>query len=475
MPLTDKSSQMWLRDDGLVTIGTALRGRRLRSADVLAASLDRYDESVARGQPAFTALYRASAAAEAAAADARFERGAALSPIDGITVSVKDLCGVSGEATLAGAKALRDHPPETRDSVVVDRLRKAGAVILGKTNMTEFAFSGVGLNPHFGSPWTPWRSAERRLAGGSSSGAAVSVAENIVAAAIGSDTGGSIRVPAAFCGVVGFKPTAARVSREGCFELSRTLDSLGPIARSVECCRIIDAVIADRQLEPFVLDQPPIIGVPGHYLLDGCDEEVTQAFEQALAGLEAAGARIVALPADSFALAQTLVATGSFATLEGWERHGALLREIAPAMDPFVYVRFRQGEEAGAGLHAELVALRRRLIERSAAEMAGVDAVVLPTVPILPPPIAELEDYDAFLRINGLSLRNTCVANFIDGCAITIPVAARGGAPVGLSFMGGSWQDHIVLAVAAWAERALCDPRRKTGAPPPLPGEAVGP
>ncbi len=431
-----------------------LREGTASSTGLVGAALDRAHDPAGQGSVAFTRIYDEQARLASAASDLRLREGRARSLLEGLPISVKDLCDVEGEPTRSGSIALSHAAPAQRDATVVERLRAAGAVLIGKTNMTEFAFSGLGLNPHFGNPLTPWQRDESRVAGGSSSGAAVSVSDAMAVAGIGSDTGGSIRTPAAFCGLTGFKPTARRVPRDGCFELSASLDSLGPIANSVACCALIDAILAGEDLKLAPLSGPPTLAIPGSYLLDGCDPEVMAAYDRALAILEGAGAKLVILPADAFSLAGELVATGSFATIEGWRRHSKMLIEIAERVDPMVFNRFALGAEQTSRLD-DLRALRADLTRTAEAVMQQADAIILPTVPILPPRVSEVADAQGFGHFNGLALRNTAVANFIDGCALTVPCQAPGEPPVGLSIMATGGFDHRVLAIGRFVEHAL--------------------
>lgn len=447
-----------VRRPGIEPLSRALETHAVTSVDLVTDALDRAADSAGEGNRTFTRIYRERAIVDAARSDRRIGAGRRRSVLEGLPISIKDLCDVAGEPTTAGAAALVDAAPAARDAVVVERLRSAGGVIVGKTNMTEFAFSGLGLNPHFGNPRAPWQRALGRIAGGSSSGAAVSVADGMAVAAIGSDTGGSIRTPAAFCGIVGFKPSASRVSRHGCFELSESLDSIGPLANSVACCRVVDAIIADQPLPglpPSNRGRAPRFALAGAYALDTCDPVVSAAFERAMRSIEEAGASLVDIKGNPFARAGSLVATGSFATFEGWRRHATLLERIGPQMDDRVARRFFLGKEQSEDLYAELCAIRAALIADARRAMSEVDAVLLPTVPILPPREEELSEYDDYVRLNGLALRNTAIGNFIDGCAVTIPCSEPGEAPVGLSLMGLNGWDRRIFAAGEWVEAVL--------------------
>src|SRR6476646_3899738 len=280
----------------VVDLAEALAAGRTSSRELVEAALARVAAPDGEGARTFIAVYADKAMAAADAQDRLRKAGYVASLLAGLPVSIKDLFDVAGERTLAGSKALDDSPPAAHDALTIARLRAAGAVLIGRTNMTEFAFSGVGINPHYGTPGNPY---DRRLIpGGSSSGAAVSVSDGGAVIAIGTDTGGSVRIPAALCGIVGFRPTQERIPRDGVTPLSTTLDSIGPLANSVACCAVADAVMAG---EPPIAP-PPIptewlrLAVPQSYVLDGLSAEVASAFADACTTLSRAGARVIDLP-----------------------------------------------------------------------------------------------------------------------------------------------------------------------------------
>jgi aspartyl-tRNA(Asn)/glutamyl-tRNA(Gln) amidotransferase subunit A len=380
------------------------------------------------------------------------------SPLAGLPVSIKDLFDVAGERTLAGSKALDDVSPAERDAPIVARLRASGAILIGRTNMTEFAFSGVGINPHYGTPGNP---ADRRcIPGGSSSGAAVSVADDAAIVAIGTDTGGSVRIPAALCGIVGFKPTQKRISRAGATPLSTTLDSIGPLANSVACCAIADAVMAGD--EPVV--PPPIavdrlcLAVPQSLVLDDLAPEVATAFQNACSRLSRAGARVVDLPLTELGEYRTLNARGGFAPIEAFTWHRPLPARRGDNYDPRVRSRIERGGMTAVE-YIELAAARADLIARVAARTADFDALLRPTVAITAPPIDAFAADENYFRLNALILRNTSIINFLDRCAVTLPIHQPGTISVGLMVVGEHGEDRCLLAVAAGIEAAISVPR----------------
>lgn len=413
------------------------------------------------GPRTFTRTLAATALAEARASDLLRAAGLARSPLEGLPISVKDLFDVAGHATLAGSRLLQGNAPASQDAHIVQRLRRAGAVIVGTTNMTEFAFSGIGLNPHYGTPRNPWgreAGGGGRIPGGSSSGAAVSVTDAMALAAIGSDTGGSVRIPAALCGLTGFKPTQRRVPTAGALPLSTTLDSVGPLAASVACCALLDAVLADAPLTP--LTAAPLAGLrllaPTNVVLDGMDDAVAVAWERALSRLSQAGVRIhQARVAPLQDLAQ-INALGSFSNAEAWAWHRPHLQQHERDYDPRVLSRILRGRSMGAADYVDLLRLRRQWQQAMAGQLQGHDLLVMPTVPVVAPRIADLEASDeAFFAANAAILRNPSMVNFLDGCAVSLPIHQPGDAPVGLSLAGLGGQDALLLSAALAVQAAL--------------------
>ncbi len=403
----------------------------------------------------FTRLYPERARLAADHADALNSQAASLpSPLAGLSVSIKDMIDCAGETTMAGSLVRAGAPPAATDAPVVARLRAAGAAILGKTNMTEFAYSGVGLNPHYGTPENPADTMLARIPGGSSSGAAVSVAAGLCVAGIGSDTGGSIRIPAALCGLVGFKPTARRVPTAGAIPLSTTLDTLCAMTRSVDDCILIDGIIADRALAIPALPLRGLrLAVPQTLVLDGMDAQVAEAFSNALDRLSAAGASIVTCAMPVLA---DYVTFGYFSSAEAFAWHRKLLAQHESGYDLRVAKRIRQGALISAADYIDLLAERAAWIGRIEALIAPFDALLMPTVPIVAPPVAALEaSEEVFFRHNSLLLRNPAIFNQLDGCAVSLPCHAPQSLPVGLMIGGAAMADARILAVARAIEAAL--------------------
>jgi aspartyl-tRNA(Asn)/glutamyl-tRNA(Gln) amidotransferase subunit A len=404
----------------------------------------------------FLRVYQEAARAAADAADARKRAGVSLGPLDGAIISIKDLFDVAGEATTAGSIVLRDAPPAKSDAAIVRRLRQAGAVIVAKTNMVEFAFSGLGLNPHYG---TPGNAADpERIPGGSSSGAGVSVAEGTSEISIGSDTGGSVRIPAALNGVVGFKPTAHRVPLDGAFPLSPSLDSIGPLAASVQDCAFADAIMAGeepRPLKPYPLEGLRI-GIPRGRLFTESEPLVETAFEQTLSRLSQSGARIVDHDIEDLlqAMADTTV-NASIASIEAAEIHADWLHARANEIDPRVQWWIARSGTVPAPVYIRMLRRRRALIEAMDERLSPVDVLALPTTAISAPLTAPLEaDDKLYNRMDWLILRNTMFGNQFDltGISLPIPGCER---PVGLMLLARHGQDRRLLEIAASVEREL--------------------
>ncbi|WP_370153421.1 amidase [Ferrovibrio sp.] len=422
--------------------------------DRLDACLARIADPAGEGGRAFTKVWADSARAAAEAADLRARQGRSLGPLDGRIVSVKDLFDIPGEVTTAGSVLLRDAAPATAMAPAIARLQAAGAVLVGRTNMTEFAFSGVGINPHYGTPGNP---ADRsRIPGGSSSGGAVSVADGMAEIAIGSDTGGSTRIPAALCGIVGWKPSQSRVPTAGAFPLSYALDSIGPMARTVADCALADAVMAG--IPPAVPAPAPLaglrLGIPRGALLEGLDEAVAAAFGAALQVLGTAGLQPGDVPlTDLLAEMAAVNGRGGFAATEAFFIHRAWIDSRAAEFDPLVRGRIERGRAVTAADYIYMQRRRRDLIAAMDGLLADLDALVLPTTPIQAPAIAALAASEpAFTAANTALLRNTAVGNFFDLCAISLPLPAQGGLPVGLMLMARNGQDARLLRIAAAIE-----------------------
>ena len=428
-----------------------------KSRALIEEALARINDKSGEGARTFLKVHAEHALAAADFYDRLRASGAAPSRFAGVPVSLKDLFDIRGDVTTAGSVALRDAPPANRDAPAVARLRAAGFVPIGRTNMTEFAFSGIGINPHYGTPASPYDRPAARIPGGSSSGAAVSVADGMAIGAIGTDTGGSCRIPAAFCGVVGFKPTAARVPTQGAFPLSTTLDSVGPLAATVECCALLDCGLAGEpvgDLPSFPLEALRM-AVPQTTVLDNLEPAVAQAFDRALSQLREKGARIVDIALRELDELRAINAKGGIVTAESYALHRSLIAKAEKMYDPRVLTRILRGREQNAADYIDLLNARADFTRRVRAIMAPYDALAMPTVPILAPRIAELEPEDAFRRINVLVLRNPSIANFIDGCAISIPCHCPGDAPVGLMLFGDHGTDRRLLSIAAAVEKVV--------------------
>lgn len=444
----------------LTKLAGDLEAGRTSARKLVRECLDRIADPSGEGEYTFVKVHSEQALAAASAIDQLREAGLPPSPFAGIPVSIKDLADIAGDVTAAGSTARADAAPAKADAPFVARLRAAGFIVIGRTNMTEFAFSGIGINPHYGTPAAPFDRATRRIPGGSSSGAAVSVADGMAALAIGSDTGGSCRIPAALCGVVGYKPTAAAVPREGVVPLSTTLDSIGPLANSVECCRIAHAILSGQ---PVGRSRPASlrgmrIAVPQTTVLDGLDSHVLQCFDRALDRLSHAGALVVHVPMKDFARVAEINAKGGFSAPEAyaWHRAEGLIDAKAGLYDQRVLARIVKAKEFTGADYVDALKIRAELIAGVSAAMASFDVMVMPTVPLVPPAIAALEaDVDLFTATNLAMLRNPSIVNMFDGCSISLPMQRRGEAPAGLMLAATGGRDEQLFAHAAAIEAVL--------------------
>lgn len=442
----------------LQELAADLGAGRTTSTALTEAVLARASDPAGEGGRVFTALYADQALAAAHASDALRRAGLARSPLEGLPLSIKDLFDVGGQTTLAGSVARRGEPPASRTAEAVRRLQAAGAVIVGRTNMTEFAYSGLGINPHYGTPRNPWDRATGRIPGGSSSGAAVSVTDGMAVGAIGSDTGGSVRIPAALCGLAGFKPSAWRVPMAGVLPLSTSLDSIGPLAPTVRCCATLDAILAGDAVEPW---QPAALrglrlAVPTTLALEGMDKHVAASFDAAIARLSAAGALVDEIEVPEFAQLAAINAKGGFTAAEAWAWHRDLIARAADRYDPRVVSRIRRGQDMSAADYLDLLDAREAWVAAVEHRIAGYDALALPTVPVAAPTIAEVSASDeAYYAANGLILRNPTLINFLDGCAVSVPCHAAGTAPAGLMIAGANGADRRILAIGMAVEDLL--------------------
>ena len=431
---------------------------RTTAEQALDASLQAGQDSANRHT--FIRRFDEAARAAARSADGQHAAGAPLPPLAGLALSVKDLFDVQGHTTTAGSVVLADEAPATADCPAVARLRAAGAALVGHTNMTEFAFSGVGINPHHGTPANPVSAAidaTPRIPGGSTSGGAVSVATGAAWAALGSDTGGSIRIPAALQGLVGFKNTARLTPAEGTIALSTTLDTVCAITRSVRDAIVLHEVLAQRTVRLMCRPLRSLrLAVPATTVLDGLDASVAGCFARALQVLRRAGAQIDDIILPEMAELAGLQSTGGFSAAQSWAWHRHRLAGRQAEYDPRVAVRIRRGAAMSAADYIDLLHARRSWIARMEGTTRRYDALLSPTVPIVAPPLAELQaSDDAFFAANALLLRNPSIVNMLDGCALSLPCHRHGEMPAGLMVWSHALADDTVLQASLAIEAAL--------------------
>lgn len=434
----------------LAQVAAALSAGTFTSRQLVEQSLAAIRDPAGEGARAFLRVHDVAALAAADHWDAQRRAGAKVPVLAGIPLSLKDLFDEAGVTTLGGSRVLVGTPPATRDSTVVARLKAAGAIIIGRTTLTEFAYSGLGINPHYGTPRNVFDRAAGRIPGGSSSGAAISVTDGMAAAAIGTDTGGSVRIPSALNGLVGFKPTQRRVPLEGALPLSTSLDSAGPLAHTVADCVLLDQVLAGEPTLP--LQPTPLRGVrfavPTTVFMDDLSPGVAAAFAAALGKLSAAGATIVEVPMAVFSEAAAVNPRGAIISHEAYAWHRRLLESGSDQYDPRVISRIRPGALVSAETYEDLLAARRRFIAAVELAASGFDALLMPTVPEAAPTIAEVTaDDESYTRWNLRMLRNPALVNLFDGCALSVPCHAAGAAPVGLMVAGTAGTDRKILGL----------------------------
>jgi aspartyl-tRNA(Asn)/glutamyl-tRNA(Gln) amidotransferase subunit A len=441
----------------LAQLADDLAAGRTSARKLVDECLAKIADPAGEGQRTFIHVDKAAAIEAADAMDHLRKANAAPSRFAGIPVSIKDLFDIKGQVTRAGSRALDDSAAAEADAPVVARLRRAGFVVIGRTNMTEFAYSGIGINPHYGTPKSAWNRKAGHVPGGSSSGAAVSIADRMAYGALGTDTGGSCRIPAAYNGIVGYKPTQRRVPLDGGVPLSFSLDSFGPLANSVACCAALDGVLAAEPIAP--LAPRPIKGmrlaVPTTVALDDLDDAVAKTFERALETLSRAGALIERIAVPEFLDVGVMNTKGGFAAAESYAWHRYLIVSHGDVYDPRVRVRILRGEAISAADYIDLLNARRSLIARANARLAPYDALVMPTTANTPPRIADLADDKAFAAANLRALRNCTLINMIDGCAISLPAQREGEVPVGLMLASSGGSDRRVFELAAAIEGAI--------------------
>jgi aspartyl-tRNA(Asn)/glutamyl-tRNA(Gln) amidotransferase subunit A len=423
--------------------------------------LDRIADPSGEGVRTFLHTNPQQALTCARASDAQRRVGIVASPLAGVPISVKDLFDVQGEITKAGSIMLNDAPKASSDAPAIARLRAAGAIIIGRTNMTEFAYGGHGINAHYDTPRCPWDRATQRIPGGSTSGGAVSLTDGMAHGTIGSDTGGSTRIPAALCGTVGFKPTQRAVPLEGVFPLSFSRDSVGPLGRSVACCALQHQIMAGLPVLDVVNMLPtPLkglnIGVPSNIVSDELDAEVAAAFDASLNLLSRAGANIVRFHFQALERERAGSTRANFSAVEAYALHRERLQNTPELFDEMVRVRLMVGATMLAADYVDLLTLRQSLIAQAKVETARFAAIALPTVPIIAPTFAQMRTSEAeFFRVNALLLRNCAPFNVFNRPAISLPCHAEGAAPVGLMLVGETDGDAALFAIAQSVEMAL--------------------
>jgi aspartyl-tRNA(Asn)/glutamyl-tRNA(Gln) amidotransferase subunit A len=437
-----------------------LRAGVVSARQLVEEALDRIDDPAGEGARTFMTVWQDRARDLADYIDRHKLWKNERLPLCGIPMSVKDVFDVAGEITRAGSIALEDQPSAAADAEAVSRLRAAGAILIGRTTMSEFAFSGIGLNHHFGTPRNPWDRGTGRIAGGSSSGSAVAVTDGMCAASLASDTGGSIRAPAALCGLTGFKPTASPALLQGVFPRSYSLDTVGPIGRSVSCCAIINAALSG----PDATLRRPSFSVDGLRLgvvegepTDDLAPEVAEAHSKALSRLSALGARLVSLSLPEIEKIRAINSRGGISPPEAFAIHRDRIATRSELIDPIFLARLRKGKTVRAADYVDAQRQRKIIMAEVHNKTRQFDAILMPTCPVVAPPIAEVQEPEAFEKMSALILRNCNLANFLDRPALSIPIHPPGTAPVGLMLIGEHGRDGDLLKVGLSVEDAIAE------------------
>ncbi len=442
----------------IAILAASLNSGELLSTQVLDRCIDNIEDPNGQGSKVFIRKFYDQARQAALASNSVRKAQKDVPILSGIPFAVKDLFDLAGSITSAGSLVLKKNPAALKDAPVIDRLRKAGAVIIGTTNMTEFAMGGLGINPHYGTPLNPYDRNTGRIPGGSSAGAAVAITDKMAFGSIGSDTAGSIQMPASLCGITGFKPTARRVPLDGSVPLAPSLDSIGPLANSVSCCILIDSVISGQKYIPLMgLPAKKIrLAIPQDYVLNDLDLDVSNAFSSALTRLSKAGIELKEVAFPEFDEIKNLPVNGSFSTIEGYAWHRKLLNENQGLYDPIVANRFMNGASVLAADYIDLINARSNLINRCNSRTKDFDAFIMPTLPLTAPPISSFENNSSiWLETNKRLIRNPGIANLLDRCAISIPCAEPGNAPVGISLVGECMGDQHLFSIALEIEKIL--------------------
>lgn len=445
-----------------------LQKREVSPLELTDYYLDRIDD-LNPSLSAYIEVLADRARSAATAAEEAIAGGNYLGPLHGIPLAFKDLIDVAGIPTTGGSRLFQGRVP-TRHATATGRLAGAGTVLLGKTHMVELAFGGVGTNLHLGTPWNPWDPQVHRIPGGSSSGSAVAVAADLCTAALGSDTGGSVRIPSSFCGLVGLKPTFGRVSNSGILPLDSHLDSLGPLCRCVsDAALLYQALAGPDSSDPDTWSQPVDdvledledevtgmrVALPREYFWEDVDPEVEAAVRASVQVFADLGVYVDEVSIEALADLGEVRARGSLTAVEAYANYREYLENDLDVFDPRVARRMLAGGEMTAVEYFELQRDFSELRQDMSPALVGVDALLTPTTPFAALPVSDVEADEDYWRINNLCLRNTSAANLLGLCAISLPCGmTRDGLPIGLQLIGRPFAEAGILRLAHAYERA---------------------
>jgi aspartyl-tRNA(Asn)/glutamyl-tRNA(Gln) amidotransferase subunit A len=434
-----------------------IRSNEISTKEYVHQCIENIKNASGEGAKSFLYVAEDEAITTAQSQDALLKKGLQNGPLSGVTVSIKDLFDISGQVTASGSNVLRDNASATVDSEVVSHIRRAGGIVVGRTNMTEFAYSGLGLNPHFGTPLNPYDRSNGRIPGGSTSGGAISVTDQMAIIAVGSDTGGSCRIPAALCGIVGFKSTASRYSMAGILPLSRSLDSVGVLAPTVQCCQIMDGILFDGpKINNFEVSIDRLnIGVVENVVLEGMDKDVKKNYLRTIEVLKKSGANLRTINSKVFERVIQLQGQPKIVSAEANSEFETILALKGKGVDPRVSTRITKGKEITSAVYIQTLVERKLLIQAWQKEFLNDDVWVMPTVPVIAPLLDDLRLDEKYFECNSLMLRNPGLINFLDGCALSIPNHFGEGPPSGLMLVSPGNTDESLLRCGVAVEKML--------------------
>jgi len=452
-----------LNDQSIAELAEQIKSGSLSSVTLIESIFDHID-SLEPHLHAFKLLTRDAALTQARLAEQSIANGHYIGPLHGIPYVAKDLYNVKGLPTMAGCSLLESNIAE-EDSTVVHRLKQAGAILIGKTHTVQFALGGAGINHDHGTPHNPWHQTPH-TPGGSSSGTAVAVSSSMVPMGLGTDTGGSVRIPSSLCGIIGLKTTVGRISRKGVYPLSTTLDSVGPLARSVEDCALTYQVLqgpdedgdeTTRGQTPHDVTSSLKLGVKNlriHFaesvFWNDVDPEVETAVRQTGEVFKSQGAIVESIKFREAEEALTALMAAGIPAIEGYAVNQKLMENHESELDPIVSKRLALGSQVMAVDYYKTLRKLELLCKKTLHQLSDIDALIVPTTPIPALPLSLVDqDLETYFKYNGLFLRNTVIGNALNLCGVSIPCGiTKKGLPIGLMIYAKPFQEEMALRIA---------------------------